>query len=147
MSLSFARSSSLYRDNYASASDSVWDAWNDSDIRRWLSEHGYTDDRTVAQKKRDELVSLIDKQFVPFFRHAVKLPDILLRYHDVSARTAAYHVWPDARLRAYLRERGVSEAALPTNRPGLLRRCLNFHPIFLVFIYRRGDSHPLGSDV
>ncbi|KAG1761860.1 hypothetical protein EDD22DRAFT_824049 [Suillus occidentalis] len=94
----------MVEDNYASASDSVWDAWNDSDIRQWLSEHGYTDDRTVAQKKRDELVSLIDKQ-----------------YHDVSARTTAYHVWPDARLRAYLRERGVSEAALPTSRPGLLQ--------------------------
>jgi len=49
-------------------------------------------------------VNLIDKQ-----------------YNDVSARTAAYLVWPDARLRAYLRERGVSEAALPTNRPGLLQ--------------------------
>ncbi|KAG1852556.1 hypothetical protein C8R48DRAFT_676074 [Suillus tomentosus] len=94
----------MVEDNYASASDSVWDAWNDSDIRRWLSQHGYTDDRNFAQKKRDELVNLIDKQ-----------------YNDVSARTAAYLVWPDARLRAYLRERGVSEAALPTNRPGLLQ--------------------------
>ncbi|KAG2039363.1 hypothetical protein BDR03DRAFT_991833 [Suillus americanus] len=94
----------MVEDNYASASDSVWDAWNDSDIRQWLSEHGYTDDRTVAQKKRDELVSLIDKQ-----------------YNDVSARTAAYLVWPDARLRAYLREHGINEAALPTNRPGLLQ--------------------------
>ncbi|KAG2098385.1 uncharacterized protein F5147DRAFT_713759 [Suillus discolor] len=94
----------MVEDNYASASDSVWDAWNDSDIRRWLSQHGYTDDRNFAQKKRDELVSLIDRQ-----------------YNDVSTRTAAYLVWPDARLRAYLRERGVSEAALPTNRPGLLQ--------------------------
>jgi len=29
--------------------------------------------------------------------------------------------WPDARLRAYLRQRGVSERALPTSRPGLLQ--------------------------
>ncbi|KAG1731375.1 hypothetical protein EDB19DRAFT_1896930 [Suillus lakei] len=94
----------MVEDNYSSAPDSVWDAWNDSDIRRWLSEHGYIDDRTAAQKKRDELVSLIDKQ-----------------YNDISARNAAYLVWPDARLRAYLRERSVSEAALPTNRPGLLQ--------------------------
>ncbi|KAG1777905.1 hypothetical protein EV702DRAFT_968855 [Suillus placidus] len=94
----------MVEDNYASASNSFWDAWNDSDIRRWLSEHGYTDDRNVAQKKRDELVNLIDKQ-----------------YNDVSARTAAYLVWPDARLRVYLRERGVSEAALPTKRSGLLQ--------------------------
>ncbi|KAG2121312.1 hypothetical protein DEU56DRAFT_97332 [Suillus clintonianus] len=94
----------MVEDNYASASDSVWNAWKDSEIRQWLSEHGHIDDRTAAQKKRDELVSLIDKH-----------------YNDVSARTAAYLVWPDARLRAYLRERGISEAALPTDRPGLLQ--------------------------
>ena len=34
---------------------------------------------------------------------------------------AEYLVWPDARLRAYLREHGVSEAHLPGDRPGLLR--------------------------
>ncbi|KAG2145468.1 uncharacterized protein EDB93DRAFT_1151239 [Suillus bovinus] len=84
----------MVEDNYASASDSVWDAWNDSDIRQWLSEHGYTDDINFAQKKA---------------------------CNDISERTAAYLMWPDARLRAYLRERGVSEAALPTNRPGLLQ--------------------------
>ncbi|KAG0702139.1 hypothetical protein DFH29DRAFT_517385 [Suillus ampliporus] len=94
----------MVEDNYSSASDTAWDAWNDSDIRRWLSEHGYIDDRIATQKKRDELVSLIDKQ-----------------YNDASARTAAYLVWPDARLRAYLRECGVSETALPTSRPGLLQ--------------------------
>jgi len=36
-------------------------------------------------------------------------------------RTVSYLVWPDARLRAYLRERGLSEDILPTSRPGLLR--------------------------
>jgi hypothetical protein len=43
------------------------------------------------------------------------------QYDDASSKTAAYLVWPDARLRAYLRNRGVSEAALPTTRPGLLQ--------------------------
>lgn len=43
------------------------------------------------------------------------------RYPDATAKVASYLVWPDARLRAYLREKGVSENALPTTRPGLLR--------------------------
>jgi uncharacterized protein YjbJ (UPF0337 family) len=30
-------------------------------------------------------------------------------------------VWPDARLRAYLRNQGVSEDYIPTSRPGLLQ--------------------------
>ena len=64
----FASSSSFHRDNYTSATDSVWAAWNDSDIRRWLSEHGYIDDRTALQKKRDELVNLIDKKCVVSIR-------------------------------------------------------------------------------
>ena len=45
-----------------------------------------------------------------------------IRYNDYTARTAPYLVWPDARLRAYLRENNISEEALPTSRPGLLRR-------------------------
>jgi len=92
----------LVSDNYASAHDTVWGAWSDSDMRNWLIEHGYL--RSDAQVRRDELIkSMNDK------------------YTDVSARTAAYLTWPDARLRAYLRERGVSEKALPTGRPGLLQ--------------------------
>jgi hypothetical protein len=66
----FASSSSLLRDHYHSASDSIWGAWSDSDMRQWLSEHGYVDDRTAVQKKRDELVKLMDKKCVLFIRCA-----------------------------------------------------------------------------
>lgn len=45
----------------------------------------------------------------------------MTRYNDNSARVAAYLTWPDARLRAYLREHNIPEEALPTSRPGLLR--------------------------
>jgi len=34
---------------------------------------------------------------------------------------AAYLTWPDARLRAYLRERGISEEHIPGDRPSLLQ--------------------------
>ena len=47
------------------------------------------------------------------------------RYNDYSARVAEYLIWPDARLRVYLRERGMSEELLPTSRPGLLREQIN----------------------
>jgi uncharacterized protein YjbJ (UPF0337 family) len=47
--------------------------------------------------------------------------DSLSQYTDNAAKTASYLVWPDARLRAYLRNRGVSEDAIPTSRPGLLQ--------------------------
>ncbi|KAF8841832.1 hypothetical protein BDN67DRAFT_966507 [Paxillus ammoniavirescens] len=94
----------MVEDHYFSASDSVWGAWSDSDIRQWLSENGYLDERSEAKKRRDEFVELMNK-----------------KYTDLSAKSASYLVWPDARLRAYLREQGVSESALPTNRPGLLQ--------------------------
>ena len=71
-------------------------------MRNWLIEHGYI--RTDAQKTRDELMKLMHD-----------------KYTDYNARTAPYLVWPDARLRAYLREHGVSEDAVPTSRPGLLQ--------------------------
>lgn len=44
-------------------------------------------------------------------------------------------MWPDARLRAYLRERGISEDALPTDRPGLLRESDAFSPQFCLTVY------------
>ena len=53
------------------------------------------------------------------------------RYHDYSARTAPYLVWPDARLRAYLREHNMSEDALPTSRPTLLRTSHHLCPAYL----------------
>ncbi|KAL6302616.1 hypothetical protein BKA93DRAFT_391671 [Sparassis latifolia] len=92
----------LISDNYVHAQDTVWSAWSDSQMKEWLVEHGYI--KSDAQKARDELVDLMNT-----------------KYREVSARMAPYLVWPDARLRAFLRERGVSEEALPTSRPGLLQ--------------------------
>ena len=92
----------LVRDNYANAQDTIWSSWSDSDIRAWLISNGYM--KTDAQKRRDELVAMIHEKYV-----------------DASTRTAAYLTWPDARLRAYLREQGFSDAALPLSRPGLLQ--------------------------
>ncbi|OBZ74605.1 hypothetical protein A0H81_05467 [Grifola frondosa] len=93
----------LLTDNYAHAQDTVWGAWHESDMREWLVAHGYL--RSDAQKTRDELAQLMND-----------------KYTDYSARTAPYLVWPDARLRAFLRGHGVSEEALPTDRPGSCRR-------------------------
>lgn len=49
---------------------------------------------------------------------------MLTRYTDVMNRTAAYLTWPDARLRAFLREHGVDDNKLPGSRTGLLRESL-----------------------
>jgi len=91
----------LVSDNYASAQDTIWGGWKDSDIRDWLIEHGYL--RSDAQVKRDELLKLIND-----------------KYTDVSSKTASYLTWPDARLRAYLRAHGVDDSNVPTSRPDLL---------------------------
>jgi len=62
----------------------------------------------------------------------------------MNARTASYLTWPDARLRAYLRERGMSENNLPTTRPGLLRMWLSFFLLCIhSHIYHRGDSYSM----
>jgi len=92
----------MVQKHYLSTNDTFWGAWSDSDMRAWLINNGYM--RSDAQAKRDELISAINA-----------------KYTDAQARTAAYLTWPDARLRAYLRERGMSERALPTSRPGLLQ--------------------------
>jgi len=54
----------LVQDNYLTATNTVWDAWTESEIRAWLIEHGYM--RSDAQVKRDELVKLINDKCVLF---------------------------------------------------------------------------------
>ncbi|KAJ7796624.1 hypothetical protein B0H13DRAFT_2169567 [Mycena leptocephala] len=90
----------LIEDNYANAQDTLWEAWSDSQMREWLVEHG---EKTVPSK-REELVKLMQA-----------------KYSDAAGATAAYLTWPDARLRAYLRNHGIDESALPTSRPSLLQ--------------------------
>ncbi|PPQ71324.1 hypothetical protein CVT26_011969 [Gymnopilus dilepis] len=92
----------LMRDNYLSAKDTFWDAWSDNSIRDWLIEHGYM--RSDAQVKRDELIKLANE-----------------KWNDQVARTSDYLVWPDARLRAYLRNHGVDDSNIPEPRPILLQ--------------------------
>nr|GAT58075.1 predicted protein [Mycena chlorophos] len=90
----------LMQDNYLNAQDTLWEAWSDSQMREWLVEHG----ENTIPAKRDELIKLMQK-----------------KYDDAAGLSAAYLTWPDARLRAYLRNRGIDESGLPTSRPGLLQ--------------------------
>ena len=85
-------------------------------MRDWLIEHGYL--RSDAQKTRDELIKMMND-----------------KYSDYSAKTAPYLTWPDARLRAYLREHSISEDALPTSRPSLLRK------LFLMCCWHNGVAN------
>jgi len=98
----------LVSDNYVTARDTAWAAWTDNEMREWLSEHGYLPAATTAESakvKRNELVNLMDK-----------------KYHDYSCRAAPYLSWPDARLRAYLRDNGVTckSGSCSTSREDLL---------------------------
>ncbi|KAF7373563.1 hypothetical protein MSAN_00566700 [Mycena sanguinolenta] len=91
----------LLEDNYTNAKDTLWEAWSDSQMREWLVKHG----ETTVPAKRDELVKMMQK-----------------KYHEAEGAVgASYLTWPDARLRAYLRNRGIDEKVLPTSRPGLLQ--------------------------
>eukprot|EP00914_Ancora_sagittata_P028070 GHVO01055122.1.p1 GENE.GHVO01055122.1~~GHVO01055122.1.p1 ORF type:complete len:294 (+),score=42.62 GHVO01055122.1:253-1134(+) len=78
----------LVQDNYNHATSTLTSAWTDSEMRDWLIEKGYM--RSDAQVKRDELVRLFKN-----------------KYSATVATIAPYFVWPDARLRAYLREHSL----------------------------------------
>ncbi|KAH0834054.1 hypothetical protein J3R83DRAFT_11338 [Lanmaoa asiatica] len=104
----------MVEEHYHCALDSIWGAWTDSDIHQWLSERGYLESRNDVKDRKD-LVELMSS-----------------KHPDGSTKLASYLVWPDARLRAYLRERGISENALPTNRPGLLRKSDASSPYLLL---------------
>ncbi|KAJ3889983.1 hypothetical protein GG344DRAFT_50572 [Lentinula edodes] len=82
----------LVQDNYAHAQSTLGSSWTESQMRAWLIEKGYM--RSDAQVKRDELISM-------FYN----------KYSAASAAIAPYFVWPDARLRAYLREHSLFSSA------------------------------------
>ena len=91
-----------HRDNYVHAYDTTWGAWKDSDMHQWLIEHGYL--RSDAQRTRDELIKLMQD-----------------KHGEAAAKADNYLAWADARLRAYLREVGVPETAIPKARDDLLQ--------------------------
>ncbi|EED83604.1 predicted protein [Postia placenta Mad-698-R] len=89
--------------------------------RAWLVDHGYI--RSDAQKAHDELVKLMQDKCTHFSDpHLLSNALIVVVIcNEYNARTAPYDVWPDACLRAYLREHSLSEDTLSTSRPGLLQ--------------------------
>ena len=122
------------RDNYTSVNDTFWGAWSDNHIRSWLVDNGYLPSDTKA--KRDELVQMANEKYLHTAFSICESELILMayRWNDINARTASYLTWPDARLRAYLRECGMSENDLPTTRPGLLRTLFSLRSFAYIFI-------------
>ncbi|KAM5530324.1 hypothetical protein V8D89_008971 [Ganoderma adspersum] len=97
-----AKMEKLLTDNYMHAYDTTWGAWKDSDMRQWLIEHGYL--TSDAQRTRHELIKLMQD-----------------KHGEAAAKADNYLTWPDARLRAYLREVGMPESAIPKARDDLLQ--------------------------
>ncbi|KAF8515707.1 hypothetical protein BU17DRAFT_51433 [Hysterangium stoloniferum] len=91
----------IVHDNYVSAADTLYAGWHDNEMRTWLIEHGYL--RSDAQVKRDELVKLFND-----------------KYNYASTQVYEYITWPDARLRVFLRNHGVSDSSIPWDRQELL---------------------------
>jgi len=97
----------LVKDSYSSALDTLYMGWSDSQIREWMISNGYL--KSDAQKRRDELIKTFHE-----------------KYSSVSGalngRAAEYLTWPDARLRAFLREKDYDEQkVIPGDRPGLMQ--------------------------
>ncbi|KAJ4473059.1 hypothetical protein J3R30DRAFT_759691 [Lentinula aciculospora] len=78
----------LVQDNYVNTQSTLSSAWTETQMRAWLIEKGYM--RSDAELKRDEFARLFNS-----------------KYAAASAAIAPYFVWPDARLRAYLREHSL----------------------------------------
>jgi hypothetical protein len=108
----------LIQDNYATATDTVYSGWKDSDMRQWLIDNGYM--KSDAQAKRDELLKLMSS-----------------KYNAATARASDYTVWPDARLRAYLRNHGIQHASMPKTRADLL------HEVRIRWVQTKWESESL----
>ncbi|KAJ7160984.1 hypothetical protein C8R46DRAFT_1223330 [Mycena filopes] len=80
---------------YSNAWETIWEAWSEPDARSACG--------TRRRSARSKLVKMMQANF------------------DDIATSAAYLIWPNARLHPYLRNHGLAETALPTSRPGRLQ--------------------------
>lgn len=93
---------SMVSDNYKWTNDQLFSSWTDSDLRSYLIQNGWI--KSDFQAKRDEYINLAQK-------HGNSLSDSAKEYIN----------WSDARLKAYLRQTGLSFEKTPKSRDGLLR--------------------------
>jgi len=97
----------MVKDSYSTALDTLYMGWSDSQIKDWMVSNGYI--KSDVQKRREELL----KQFHEKYSGVAGA---------VNGRAAEYLTWPDARLRAFLRERDFDEKkVIPGDRPGLVQ--------------------------
>jgi len=112
--ISREKAQKMVSDTYSHATSTILSTYSDSSLRNWLIEKGYL--RSDAQVKRDQLVAMVSERY----NDAVAKGDEFFTQtkHTVLGN---YLTWPDARLRAYLRQHGLSEDKIPGDRPGLLQ--------------------------
>jgi hypothetical protein len=113
----------LVKDKYSSALDTLYLGWTDSQIKGWLVSNGYI--RSDAQKRRDELVKMFNDKYSNLAG-------------AINGRAVEYLTWPDARLRAFLREKDYDEEkVLPGTRAGLIRES---YYTFVIIINERYEQ-------
>lgn len=93
---------SMVGDNYKWTTNELYSGWTDSDLRSYLIQNGWI--KSDFEAKRDEYINLAQK-------HG----------NSVGETAREYINWSDARLKAYLRQTGLSADKTPTTRKGLLR--------------------------
>lgn len=98
----------LVKDRYSTALDTVYQGWSDSDLKDYLVKNGYM--KSDTQKKREELMKMVNDKYSSMSG-------------TINGKAAEYLTWPDARLRAFLREKDYDEQkVIPGDRPGLIRK-------------------------
>jgi hypothetical protein len=137
----------LAKDYYYSSSDTVFNSWKESDLRKYLIDNKIIKSDFQASKDKyasmvadnyqwsqDQLFSswtdsdlrnyLIQNGYIKSDYEAKRDEYINLAQKHGSALTDSakdYINWSDARLKAYLRSTGLSLEKTPTTRQGLMR--------------------------
>lgn len=97
--------------NWYSAQDNLVAGWKESDMRDWLIQHGYL--KSDAQAAKDD-VSSLSRYFGPKIRRlkadanlAQIASSFAQHYGKVVNKSSSYLSWSDARIKGWLRSKGV----------------------------------------
>jgi hypothetical protein len=106
---------------YYSVSDTVYSTWSDSQLKKWLVDHGII--KSDAQVSRDKMLKLVACVIFIHLCFVVLMCEYPLCFRDnyLSAKDTFWSAWSDNQLRNWLIENGHMRSDAQYKRDQLVK--------------------------
>lgn len=102
---------------YYSTSDTVYDSWSDSDLKRWLVDHDII--KSNAQVTREKMLKMI-QSVSTISDYLLILPPYIRSYY-ISANDTFWNAWSDSQIHSWLIDHGYLRSDAQVQRDELVK--------------------------